>query len=623
MNKNLELPAYLFHQGTALRAYEMMGAHFGQQKGKDGYFFRLWAPHAQRVFVIGEFNHWQDEGAEMIRLNDQGLWECFLTGLDTFSAYKYLIEDQQGKQWVKTDPYAFHYETRPGTAAKLYDLDSYQWQDTLWQKKRKKWSPYGSPMNIYEVHLGSWRRYGDGNYFDYTQLAAELIPYVKDLGYTHLELMPVAEHPFDGSWGYQITGYYAPTSRYGTPEGFMGFVDACHQAGLGVILDWVPGHFPKDSNGLYQFDGGPCYEYGDSFKSEHKEWGTMIFNWGRNEVRSFLISNALFWFDRYHIDGLRVDAVASMLYLDYGRKTGEWQPNIHGGRENLDAVTFFQELNQAVFAEYPYALMIAEESTSWPMVTKPVDVGGLGFNFKWNMGWMNDTLHYMKQDPFFRKGHHHELTFALTYAFSENFILPLSHDEVVHMKGSLVNKMPGTYEEKFAHLRTYLAYMYAHPGKKLLFMGGELAQFDEWHEERELNWGLLAFEAHQKFHLFIKDLNACYLKQAAFWAQDDRWEGFSWIAVDEKEENLLIFRRLDKKGKEVIVACNFSPVTRKDYLVGVRKEGRYRLILDSSDPRYGGNSKQKRSTVSKALAQHGCTHAIKIDLPGLSTVYWR
>lgn len=623
MNKNLELPVYLFHQGTAIRAYEMMGAHFGRRNGNDGYFFRVWAPHAKKVFVIGDFNQWQNGEAEMERLNDQGLWECFLTGLDAFSSYKYLIEDEQGRQWTKTDPYAFHLETRPGTAAKIYDLNTYHWQDSLWQKKTQKWSPYGAPINIYEVHLGSWRRYADGNYFDYDQLARELIPYVKDLGYTHLELMPVAEHPFDGSWGYQVIGYYAPTSRFGTPEGFMRFVDACHQAELGVILDWVPGHFPKDSNGLYRFDGSPCYEYTDPLKNEHKEWGTMTFDWGRNEVRSFLISNALFWFDYYHIDGMRVDAVASMLYLDYGREKGQWRPNVHGGRENLEAMAFLQDLNRAVFAEYPSALMIAEESTSWPLVTKPVDVGGLGFNFKWNMGWMNDTLHYLKQDPFFRKNHHHELTFALTYAFSENFILPLSHDEVVHMKGSLINKMPGTYEEKFAHLRTYLAYMYAHPGKKLIFMGGELAQFSEWHAEHELDWGLLAIAAHQQFHLFIKELNMCYLKQAAFWDLDDRWEGFTWISVDEKEKNILIFRRRDKKGREIIVACNFSPVTRTDYLVGVKRKGRHHLLFDTGESQYGGNSKQKRSTMPKEMKQHGCEYAIKIDLPGLSTVYWR
>ncbi|MBR0596518.1 1,4-alpha-glucan branching protein GlgB [Sinanaerobacter chloroacetimidivorans] len=623
MEKELELPVYLFHQGTAAKAYELMGAHPSKRGGEEGYIFRVWAPKAKRVFLSGEFNNWNFGKAPLERITGQGIWEIFIPDVKAYTLYKYIVEDEQGNQFAKTDPYAFHMETRPGTASKTYPLDRYEWKDTAWVEKRKKILPYRSPMNIYEVHLGSWRRYADGNYFDYYKLAEELIPYVKEMGYTHLELMPVSEYPFDGSWGYQVMGYYAPTSRYGTPEGFMYFVDTCHQADLGVILDWVPGHFPKDADGLYRFDGSPCYEYEDPLKSEHKEWGTMIFDWGRNEVRSFLISNAMFWFDRYHIDGLRVDAVASMLYLDYGRKDGQWRPNVKGGRENLEAVSFLQDLNKTVFESYPYALMVAEESTAWPMVTKPVHAGGLGFNFKWNMGWMNDTLRYMKQDPYFRKELHRNLTFSLTYVFSENFILPLSHDEVVHMKGSLINKMPGDHNQKFANLRAYYAYMFAHPGKKLLFMGGEFAQFSEWHFEGELDWYLFDSEDHQKFYYFIKELNHIYKNNSPFWELDDSWDGFRWIQPDEAENNILAFRRIDKKGRDITVICNFAPVKREKYRVGVSRKGRYQLLFDSGDIQYGGDHKLKKTIMSEEIENNGYKYSIEVDLPGLSTVYWR
>ncbi len=620
----MEMPVYLFHQGTAAKAYELMGAHPEVQNGKDGYIFRVWAPNARKVAVIGDFNRWDPVGFPMERLTDKGIWQAFIPGVKEYTAYKYRIEDPHGDLHTKADPYGFHMETRPGTASKTCSLAGYSWRDAQWLKGRDENPPYSAPMNIYEVHLGSWRKYRDGNYFDYNKLAEELIPYVVEMGYTHLELMPVSEYPFDGSWGYQITGYFAPTSRYGTPEGFMSFVDACHQAGIAVILDWVPGHFPKDENGLYRFDGGSCYEYGDPLKNEHKEWGTMVFDWGRNEVRSFLISNAMFWMDKYHIDGLRVDAVASMLYLDYGRKDGQWRPNAKGGRENLEAVSFLQDLNKTVFSSYPNALMIAEESTAWPMVTKPVHVGGLGFNFKWNMGWMNDTLHYMKTDPLFRKGSHKDLTFPLTYFGSENFILPLSHDESVHGKGSLLNKMPGEYGDKFANLRTYLSYMTAHPGKKLLFMGGELAQFSEWDYKKELDWNLLEYEMHRKFQDFVRDMNHFYKESSELWEQDDGWEGFQWIRPDDSPNNVLTFRRINKKGGELIVACNFSPVARENYRIGVPTPGPYRMVFHSGLVKYGGTCEGATGEISAdPVNENGYEYSLKADLPGLSTIFWR
>jgi 1,4-alpha-glucan branching enzyme len=515
-------------------------------------------------------------------------------------------------------------ETRPHTASKTYSLNNYSWGDSAWQSKKHNHPPYHQPMNIYEVHLGSWKKYSDGNYFNYHKLAEELIPYVKNLGYTHIELMPLSEYPFDGSWGYQIIGYFAPTSRYGKPEEFMAFVDACHQNDIGVILDWVPGHFPKDEAGLYHFDGKPCYEYQDDLKSQHKEWGTMVFDWGRNEVRSFLISNAIFWLDHYHIDGLRVDAVASMLYLDYGRS--EWRPNIYGGRENLEAVSFLKDLNKTVFQNFPNTLMIAEESTAWPMVTMPAHVGGLGFNYKWNMGWMNDTLNYMTQDPFFRKGAHNNLTFSLSYFTTENYILPLSHDEVVHMKGSLINKMPGSNEEKFSNLRAYIAFMMAHPGKKLTFMGTELAQFSEWDYRKELDWNLLSDEKHQRFHTFIKDLNHFYLNNSSFWELDKDWTGFHWIDPDDSEKNIISFIRKNRRGRAIIVVCNFSPIPRKKYLVGVENPGTYRLVFSSSHTKYSGGDEEIIETESVQAVpkeMNNFKYSIEIDLPGLSTVYWR
>jgi len=621
MEKELELPVFLFHQGTTFKAYELLGAHFESRNGKCGCVFRTWAPHAHSVFLIGDFNDWNETASPMSRLNREGLWEIFYPEVKEFDQYKFLVEDRKGFRQAKTDPYAFHMETRPGTASKVYSLSCHEWEDSLWMLERSEMPPYNRPINIYEVHLGSWRRYGDGNYFDYRKLAAELIPYVAEAGYTHLEIMPISEYPFDGSWGYQVLGYYAPTSRYGTPADFMYFVDECHKAGLGVIADWVPGHFPKDRDGLIAFDGEACYEYRDPQKGEHKEWGTLIFDWGRNEVRSFLISNAVFWLEMYHLDGLRVDAVASMLYLDYGREKGHWGPNTFGGRENLEAVAFLRDLNKAVFSLFPNVLMIAEESTAWPLVTAPVDAGGLGFNFKWNMGWMNDTLEYMKTDPVHRKGRHRKLTFSMTYAFSENYILPLSHDEVVHMKGSLINKMPGSYENKFAGLRAYYAYMMAHPGKKLLFMGGEIGQFSEWDFRVEIDWHLLDYEMHRKLRDFVVYLNHFYRRSAPLWELDTDWSGFRWIFADDSNHNIVSFIRSAKSGASLLVVCNFAPVFRSQYLLGVPEPGEYTVILNSDEKRFGGQGHEPAAVRAEQISAYGYDNSIRIDLPPLSVLY--
>ena len=621
MELNWDLPIYLFHQGTAERAYDLLGAHSANFDGRSGYIFRVWAPHARMVSLTGDFNGWNPYADPMQKVTEQGLWEIFQPGLKPYDLYKYVIQDRDGNTFTKADPYGFHMETRPATASKIYNLDEYHWNDNQWIVERDQTSPYNRPINIYEVHLGSWRRYPNGHFFEYAKLKEELIPYVKSMGYTHIEIMPITEYPYDGSWGYQVLGYFAPTSRYGTPSEFMAFVDACHQEGIGVILDWVPGHFPKDRDGLAQFDGEPCYEYQDPNKMEHKQWGTLVFDWGRNEVRSFLISNAMFWLDRYHIDGLRVDAVASMLYLNYGRNEGEWTPNCYGGRENLEAIAFFRDLNKAVFHAFPNALMIAEESTAWPLVTKPADVGGLGFNFKWNMGWMNDSLDYMKADPIFRQYKHNALTFPLTYAFSENYILPLSHDEVVHGKASLLNKMPGSYEQKFAGYKAYLGYMMAHPGKKLLFMGGELGQFIEWDFHKELDWTLLQYVAHRQLKQYVSDLNHIYLDQKPLWEQDQDWDGFQWIVVDDQSANVIGFRRIAKNGEECMILCNFSAMTHVGYPFGVPKTGRYDQIISSDDTIYGGEGKVEKRYVAAKEPFHGHPYSIRVDLPPLTTVY--
>ncbi len=623
MDSRLELPVYLFHQGTSLRAYEFMGAHPYSNENERGYVFRVWAPKASNVYLTGNFNGWDYKKDIMHKLNNEGIWELYMPDIEEFDVYKYVVEDQSGELHIKADPYGFHMETRPATGSKIYDLEGFQWSDDQWIQKRSETEPYNQPINIYEVHAGSWKRYPDGNTYSYEKLAEELIPYVKDMGYTHIELMPISEYPYDGSWGYQVMGYYAVTSRYGTPKDFMAFIDRCHEAGIGVILDWVPGHFPKDGAGLYNFDGDCCYEYEDPLKREHSEWGTRIFDWGKNEVKSFLLSNAVFWLDKFHVDGIRVDAVASMLYLDYNRSDGQWRPNINGGRENLEAIAFLKDLNTAVFANYSNVLMIAEESTAWPLVTKPVDVGGLGFNYKWNMGWMNDTLSYMKTDSFFKKGCHHRMTFSMSYAYSENYILPLSHDEVVHMKGSLIRKMPGTREDQFANLRAYFGYMMAHPGKKLLFMGGEFAQSEEWKFDGQLSWELLNSSEHLYMQKFSKSINKFYVQNPAFWEQDQNWQGFQWIEADDCDNNIYAFLRRDKVGESILIICNFSPVRRINYVIGVDKPGRYKNIFSTDSVRFGGKGRGTKQATSKEIAYDQFQHQIKITLPPLSTLYYK
>ncbi|MDR1669021.1 MAG: 1,4-alpha-glucan branching protein GlgB [Oscillospiraceae bacterium] len=578
---------YLFHEGSDCRAYEFMGAHFETRGGEDGVVFRVWAPDAKSVSVIGEFNGWAHGQCPMERVS-VGVWERFVPGLAEFDSYKYAVEGKDGETREKSDPYAFHAEVRPKTASKVYEIDGYGWGDGDWIAARS--TPYDKPLNIYEVHMGSWRRGKDGELLSYTEIARQLVPYVKEMGYTHIELMPVMEHPFDGSWGYQVTGYFAATSRYGTPKDLMRLIDLCHQAGVGVILDWVPAHFPKDGHGLIDFDGGCCYEYSDPERREHPDWGTRVFDYGRNETRSFLMSSAIFWLDLFHADGLRVDAVASMLYLDYGKRGGGPR-NIYGGRENLEALAFLRKTNEQVFAAFPHALMIAEESTAWPMVTKPVYMGGLGFNFKWSMGWMNDTLSYIKLDPVFRQYNHNKMTFSMMYAFTENYVLPLSHDEVVHGKCSLVEKMPGYYVDKFAGLRVYLSYMIAHPGKKLTFMGADFAQFVEWNSEQSLDWHLLDYDMHRMHREFVKELNHFYLRNPGLWEIEDSWDGFTWITPGDYQGNTLAFIRTAKResgGQSLICLFNFSPVNREGYRLALPDSGVYQEVLNSNEERFGG-----------------------------------
>ena len=611
------IPLYLFHEGTNAKAYEYLGAH----PVDGGVCFRVWAPNVQWAGVAGDFNGWQPDKAPMTKISS-GVWECFVDGVNRYDAYKYYFRTADGREFYKSDPFAFHCETRPGTASKYYGELDFDWSDKGWLRKRKKADIYSSPVNIYEVHAGSWQLYDDGNPLSYRDLADRLIPYVKDMGYTHIELLPVMEYPFDGSWGYQVTGYFAPTSRYGTPEDFAYFVNAAHNAGIGIILDWVPAHFPKDAYGLYEFDGGACYEYADPRKGEHLQWGTRVFDYGKPEVQSFLVSSAMFWISEYHIDGLRVDAVASMLYLDYGRDDGNWIPNCHGGRENLEAVAFLKKLNESVFREHGDVLMIAEESTAWPMVSRPTYLGGLGFNFKWNMGWMNDCLRYFSLDGLARKFNHDCLTFSFFYAFSENFVLPISHDEVVHGKCSLINKMPGTYEEKFAGVRSFLGYMMSHPGKKLLFMGCEFGQFIEWNYKQQLDWLLLDYEAHRQLKSYVSALNKFYLANSPLWEIDYSWEGFSWIVSDDSSNSVVAYIRRDKKENELIALCNFTSVTRQKYRIGVPKPGTYRVVFSSALPEFGGKGESTVGSVrAKKKPIHGYEYSIELNIEGLSCMY--
>ena len=620
-HKHAELPVYLFKQGNNFEAYRFFGAHMERQRDREGVVFRTWAPHAKAVCIVGDFNSWVPGSHPMQQLEDSGIWEAFVPGIQEYDVYKYCITTQSDELLFKADPYAFHAETRPSNGSKVYNLEGYQWQDGEWEAKQKKADPINAPMNIYELHAGSWKVKENGDPYNYSELADQLIPYLQYMGYTHVELLPVTEHPFDGSWGYQVTGYFAPTSRYGTPKDFMNFVDKCHQAGIAVIMDWVPAHFPKDAFGLYMYDGAPCYEDPNPRRGEHKEWGTMVFNYGMPEVESFLVSSALFWIEQYHIDGLRVDAVASMLYLDYNRRDGEWEANIHGGKENLEAIAFLRKLNSTVLGRHPHKLMIAEESTAWPMVSKPAEDGGLGFNFKWNMGWMNDMLSYMSTDPLFRAGNHNKVTFSFFYAFSENFVLPISHDEVVHGKGSLINKMPGEYQDKFANLRTFYGYMMAHPGKKLLFMGQEFAQFSEWNEAKGLDWMLLEYDSHRQMEAYVRDLNHFYTEHPELWEVDYSWEGFQWIVPDDNQQSVIAFLRRDAKGKMIMVVCNFNPIQRVDYQMGVPNPGTYKELLNSDDVKYGGGGVHNPAKRTRKKPMHGFDQSIQLTLPPLSTVY--
>lgn len=618
IKEEYQLPVYLFHNGTNYKAYKFFGNH---KINKDKFAFRVWAPNATAVSVVGDFNSW-DNNANKCKLVAPGIWEAIVKGVNIYDCYKYAVTSPTGVVHLKADPYAVHQETRPGTGSKVYELHNYSWGDEAWQKKKENQNILAQPINIYEVHFGSWKRHDDGNFLTYREMAEQLVPYVKDMGYTHIEMLPIMEYPYDGSWGYQVTGYFAATSRYGLPEDLMYFVDCCHKAGIGVILDWVPAHFPKDAFGLYEFDGTCCYEYSDMKKGEHKEWGTRVFDYAKNEVKSFLISSAEYWIDEFHFDGIRVDAVASMLYLDYCRKDGEWTPNKNGGRENLEAVEFFKQLNSTILSNHPGSMMIAEESTAWPMITMPPDKGGLGFNFKWNMGWMNDMLRYTSMDPLFRKGNHNCITFSFFYAFSENFILPISHDEVVHGKASLLNKMPGEYDMKFDGMRLFLAYMMAHPGKKLLFMGSEFGQFIEWNYKQGLDWLLLDYDKHRQLQGFTRELNNFYNEHSELWEIDYSWEGFQWISSEDNCNSVIAFRRINSKGEEIIAVFNWTPNNFSSYKIGVPEKGTYKVLLDTSLAKYGGDKSRKDNAYkTKAQPIHGYEQNIDLKLHGLSALF--
>ncbi|AKL96826.1 1,4-alpha-glucan-branching enzyme [Clostridium aceticum] len=612
---------YLFHEGTYFQSYQMMGAHLTEEESKKGVRFTVWGPNAKEIKVVGDFNQWQGKNHSMERSKDSSLWTIFVEGLKKGDLYKYQIHTDDGERLLKSDPYGFYGEVRPNTASVVYPLEGYKWQDEVWQRNKCKKNNLQGPMVIYEIHLGSWKRKENGDFYSYREIADELADYVCEMGYTHVELMPIMEHPFDGSWGYQVVGYYAVTSRYGTPHDFMYFVDKLHQKGIGVILDWVPGHFCKDQHGLMAFDGKHAYEYEDFIKANNKDWGTLNFDLGRLEVHSFLISNALFWLDVYHIDGLRVDAVANMLYLDYGKNSGEWRPNQYGGRENLEAIEFIKKLNKTVFQYFPNALMMAEESTQWPLVTAPTYIGGLGFNYKWNMGWMNDTLRYMEMDPIHRKWHHHALTFSMVYAFSENFLLPLSHDEVVHGKKSLLNKMPGDYWQKFANLRSYYGYMMGHPGKKLMFMGTEFGQFIEWDFNKSLDWVLLNYDMHNKLKYYVKDLLKFYRKEKNLWQQDHTTEGFQWIDPHDYSQSVITFMRKEEKSF-TIVLCNFTPIPRHKYRIGVPVRGIYKEVFNSDLEIYGGTGMTNRQELAADnIKWHQQQYSLEVEVPPLATLF--
>ena len=613
----------VFHTGDSVRAYDFLGAHLVNRNDKNGVVFRVWAPTARSVSVAGDFNNWNNEANYMYNIG-YGVWEVFVEGVKEFCTYKYCIESEYGDRLMKADPYAFHAQTRPGQASVVYDIESYSWNDSEWFNKRKENNISSSPMNIYEIHAGSWRKYPDGNFFNYQKLADELIPYLKEMHYTHVQLMPIMEYPYDGSWGFQTTGYYAPTSRYGTPSDFMAFVDKLHGEGIGVILDWVPSNFPTDDFGLARFDGSPLYESNDPKTSKRDSWGTCLFNYARFEVTSFLVSCAMFWLDKYHIDGLRIGALSSMLYLDYGKAEGEWEPNKFGGKENLDAVDFVKRLNTAVHMYHPDVMMFAEENTSWPKLTHKIEDGGLGFDFKWNMGWMNDMLHYMSLNSMWRPFNHDSLTFSFYYAFSEKFLLPISHDEVSHGKGSLIKQMPGKYDEQFAGVRAFITYMYAHPGKKLVFMGTEIGQFDEWNHEEAIQWDLLEFEKHKKLRTFFKELNKFYLDCKPLYELDTVWKGFDWIHHDDYTNSVIAFKRTDKNGDEIVSVCNFQPIRRDEYCIGVPKYGLYDEVFNSDEERFGGSGVVNGNNIkTEVMKIHGFDQGLSLTLPPLSVIYLR
>ncbi|AJY78023.1 1,4-alpha-glucan branching protein GlgB [Paenibacillus beijingensis] len=611
---------YLFNQGDLHHSYRTLGAHIRREGKRKGVRFAVWAPNAAEVRVAGDFNGWQGSSHVMEAAGSTGVWELFIPGIGEGTLYKYEMITRDGHKLLKADPYAFASELRPGRASVVTDLSGYKWKDEAWEEAKRSNPPYRQPMLIYEVHLGSWKLKGKELFYTYDELSTDLVDYVHKLGYTHIELLPLGEHPFDKSWGYQMTGYFSPTSRYGSPKGLMRFVDRCHKRGIGVIMDWVPGHFCKDDHGLRLFDGTPLYEGSDPKRAEKPLWGTNAFDFGRTEVQSFLISNALYWMDVYHIDGIRVDAVASMTDLRFDKPPELQTTNRYGGHENLEAVAFLKKLNETIFHYYPHALMIAEDSSAWPGVTSPTYMGGLGFNFKWNMGWMNDMLRYMEMDPSERPNYHNLITFSIMYAYSENFVLPLSHDEVVHGKRSLLNKMPGEYSEKFAQLRLFYAFWISHPGKKLLFMGGEFGQFDEWKDTEPLDWMVLGYESHSFMKEYTKKLNSLYLKQSSLWADDFRPEGFQWIDVNNWQQSIISFIRRDTDtGRFTVMIGNFSKTDYPEYRVGVPEKGKYKLLLNSDDAKYGGGS----STIptgysSKPVPMHGFDHSITLHLPPLS-----
>jgi len=620
-----DLDLHLYGEGTHYEIFEKLGANITTVDGVQGTLFAVWAPNASRVSVVGSFNDWDGRRNPMRILEASGIWELFVPGVSQFDKYKFEIKTYSGDLLLKSDPYAKFAELRPGTASVVYDINNYKWNDKKWMDARKKQHPTEGPMSIYEVHLGSWKRVveEDNRFLTYREMAEDLVKYVKDMGYTHIELMPVAEHPFDPSWGYQVTGFFAPTSRYGTPDDFKHFVDVCHQNNIGVILDWVPAHFPKDENGLGKFDGTALFEHNDSRQGEHPDWGTYIFNYGRKEVKNFLISNALFWLREYHIDALRVDAVASMLYLDYGKNYGEWVPNEYGGRENIDAVEFIKHLNSIVQHEMPEALIIAEESTAWGGVTADVS-HGLGFGLKWNMGWMNDFLNYISLDPVYRKYHHNELTFSMVYAYTEKFVLVLSHDEVVHGKGSMIGKMKGDDWQKFANLRASYGFMFGHPGRKLLFMGNDIAQYAEWSEAKSIDWHLLEYDSHNKLNRFVKDLNELYKQNDALWANDFDPYGFEWIECNDAASSILSFVRKGKKDDNLLVfVCNFTPVTRA-MRVGVPRGGKYQEILNSDNEIYGGSGVVNSQILEAEKSNYnGREYSVEINVPPLGVAVFR